>query len=129
MTEIRDNFGELQRLRNDEDAQKLDVMQVRFKIAAALLLSIQHRRCDGAAPTVPPHTIPSQIMSQLYVQTSNVKISGVKDYIDGMCNTGAKFLVFAYHVDMLKAIESVVVKNKVSVKSSPRNVRDWPTQK
>jgi hypothetical protein len=62
-------------------------------------------------------------MSQLYVQTSNVKISGVKDYIDGMCNTGAKFLVFAYHVDMLKAIESVVVKNKVSVVSETRNVQ------
>ena len=52
-------------------------------------------------------------MSQLYVQTSNVKIDKVKEYIDGLCNTGAKFLVFAYHVDMLKAIESVIVKNKV----------------
>lgn len=28
MAEIRDNFGELQRLRTDEDASKLDVMQV-----------------------------------------------------------------------------------------------------
>lgn len=55
-----------------------------------------------------------QIMQSLYTLTGQAKVDGVRDYVQGMCRAGAKFLIFAYHIDMLKAIEAVVVKEKVS---------------
>lgn len=52
-------------------------------------------------------------MQQLFTETGKAKIEGIKEYVQGLCEAGAKFLVFAYHLDVLKAIERVVVAEKV----------------
>lgn len=53
-------------------------------------------------------------MQELFSETGKAKIAGVKEYVQGLCEAGAKFLIFGYHLDMLKAIEAAVAAEKVS---------------
>ncbi len=52
-------------------------------------------------------------MQELFTETGKAKVAGIKEYVQGLCQAGAKFLVFAYHVAVLEAIRSAVVVEKV----------------
>lgn len=54
----------------------------------------------------------NRVITGLYSATSAAKVAGVADYVDFLCKSGEKFLVFAYHKTMFKALETAVVKAK-----------------
>lgn len=55
----------------------------------------------------------NRIITGLYQETAVAKQAQVADYVDSLCKSGEKFLVFAYHKSMFRALETAVVKAKV----------------
>ncbi|EDQ88437.1 uncharacterized protein MONBRDRAFT_26139 [Monosiga brevicollis MX1] len=53
------------------------------------------------------------LLQSLYKETGAAKIPAVREYIRGLCQTGDKFLVFAYHLDVLDAVHVEVVAAKL----------------
>lgn len=56
----------------------------------------------------------NRLLMGLYMETGRAKIDGVVNYVRTMCQGGGKFLVFAYHVEVLRAIQACVEKEAVS---------------
>ena len=48
------------------------------------------------------------IFMQLFGLTSEAKLQGVKDYIDEMFHNEKKFIIFAHHLNMMKALQEVL---------------------
>jgi len=49
----------------------------------------------------------------MYKDSGEAKLPGVVDYVGGLCRAGEKFIIFAYHLNVLEEIRSVVVKEKL----------------
>jgi hypothetical protein len=62
---------------------------------------------------VPPCRCSNGVLQRLYKETGSAKIEAVREYVHGLCQAGEKFLVFAYHLDVIRAIESELAKLKV----------------
>ncbi|KAJ1485867.1 P-loop containing nucleoside triphosphate hydrolase protein [Baffinella frigidus] len=53
------------------------------------------------------------LIMKLYTETGKAKMNAVADYVKDMLDCGAKFLVFAHHIEVLDAIEAAVKTKKV----------------
>ena len=54
-----------------------------------------------------------RVLQMLYKQTGETKTKAACEYVVELCNSGAKFLVFAFHLDVLKALHAAMLKEKV----------------
>eukprot|EP00056_Hartaetosiga_gracilis_P007950 m.114128 g.114128 ORF g.114128 m.114128 type:complete len:1223 (-) comp12812_c0_seq1:69-3737(-) len=52
------------------------------------------------------------LLQELYMDTCRAKIQQAQQYVKGLCEAGGKFIVFAYHVEMLHALEACVASTK-----------------
>ena len=54
-----------------------------------------------------------RVLSALYVASGAAKKKAVATYIQGMCESGEKFIVFANHLEMIRSIQATVEKAKL----------------
>ena len=52
----------------------------------------------------------NRILSAMYVETGTAKQNGVVEYVKELCEAGEKFIIFATHIAMMRAIQSCVEK-------------------
>lgn len=55
----------------------------------------------------------NSVLQSLFKDSGEAKIPGIVEYVSGLCKAGAKFIIFAYHLNVLEEIRSAVEKEKV----------------
>ena len=54
-----------------------------------------------------------RVLSAMYVQTGSAKLPGVTEYVKELCSSNVKFIVFAHHKEVVRALQTCVEKEKV----------------
>ena len=55
----------------------------------------------------------NKLLTELYQKTGVLKVQAVQEYVLGVCADETKIIVFAYHVTVLDALQSMLEKEHI----------------
>ncbi|KAJ6791629.1 SWI/SNF-related matrix-associated actin-dependent regulator of chromatin subfamily A-like protein 1 [Iris pallida] len=95
------------------DLNEKDTKQIRVLFCELEVIKSKMKACESSEEIESLKVIQKTLINKIYNDSAVAKIPAVLDYLGTVVEAGCKFLVFAHHQPMIKAIHEFLLKKKI----------------